>query len=72
MNNASKDNDHPVTQSDDGSVIDVDLTAGYADLTVQARMQTKSQRKVQATISVLILWVMRQMMLRKRLQKWFP
>jgi hypothetical protein len=31
MDNASKDNDQPVRQSDDGSVIDVDLTAEYAD-----------------------------------------
>jgi hypothetical protein len=31
MDNASKDNDQPVTQSDDGSVVDVDLTAEYAD-----------------------------------------
>jgi hypothetical protein len=31
MDNASKDNDQPVTQYDDGSVIEVDLIAEYED-----------------------------------------
>jgi hypothetical protein len=52
MDNASKDNDQPVTQSDDGSVLSTVTLLRSMQTTVQARMQTKLQRKIQTTISL--------------------